>query len=40
MMAVSAFLAIGHLAVQLAGEIRSFTEEIIHNIKEALSLRG
>jgi FKBP12-rapamycin complex-associated protein len=38
--ALSAFLAIGHLAVQLAGDIRSFTEEIIANIKDALSLRG
>ncbi|KAJ9098776.1 hypothetical protein QFC19_006252 [Naganishia cerealis] len=36
----AAFLAIGHLAVNLGSEMKPFIERIIANVKESLALRG
>lgn len=36
----AAFLAIGHLAVNLGSEMKPFIERIITNVKESLALRG
>ncbi|GHJ88255.1 hypothetical protein NliqN6_4657 [Naganishia liquefaciens] len=36
----AAFLAIGHLAVNLGSEMKPFIERIITNVKESLGLRG
>lgn len=36
----AAFLAIGHLAINLNSDMHPFMEEIIKNVKEALRLRG
>ena len=36
----SAFLAIGHLAVNLGSEMKPFIEEIMKNVKDALRQRG
>jgi FKBP12-rapamycin complex-associated protein len=36
----AAFLAIGHLAVNLGSEMKPFIERIISNVKESLALRG
>ena len=37
---MAAFLAIGHLAVNLGSEMKPFIEEIMRNVKDALRQRG